>query len=113
MDEAVWAFIQGCEVVDYVVNPDGTRDVRRQNMAANNELARRDPVNGQDRWGGLSPSGESTPYAIAWVDTCTGADIEVVDPPFYAGPYGWGWYAASTEASHEDLEPEPVPAGHR
>jgi hypothetical protein len=87
--------LEGCEIQDWVINPDGTRFLRVQNMAANNELARRNPVDSTDRWGGLSPSGESLPYALAWVDTCTGTDVAVETPGPYVGPYGYGRYGHS------------------
>jgi len=65
-----WA---GCEVTDFVVYPpDGTLIGRELNEAANTELSRR---GGSDRWGGVHPSGEVEPYAIAWMDTCTGAIV--------------------------------------
>lgn len=59
--------MNGCEVRDYVVNPDETRVLRMQNEAANVELARRGET--------TVPSGEVAPYAIAWVNTCGGEVI--------------------------------------
>jgi len=66
--------VTGCEVIDYVVNPDTTRVVRQQNEAANNELTRR---GGADRWGTVVASGELAPYAVAWVNTCDGTEVVV------------------------------------
>lgn len=59
--------MNGCEVVDYVVDTvAGTSTLRTRNEAANVELTRRGLASE------VEPSGEVDPYAIAWVNTCDG-----------------------------------------
>ena len=76
--------LDGCEIVDYVLYPDGTRVYRLQNEAANAELQRR---GGSDRWGTTVVSGDVAPYAIVWVNTCGGETIEkIADLGFSSWP---------------------------
>jgi hypothetical protein len=79
------AFWSGCEIQDWVVNPDGTRTYRQQNHAANLELQRRGDLDL------LVRSGESAPYAVAWVSTCGGEWIEPPDEGVL-GVYGLALY---------------------
>jgi hypothetical protein len=68
--------IHGCEVTDWVLDVDGSvLQYRMQNYAANIELQRRYPDTNADRWGGLSRSGDVSPYGVAWVNTCGGSVI--------------------------------------
>ena len=77
--------LAACEIQDWVVTPE-VRLYRRQNRAANDELLRR------GRESEIEPSGDVFPYAIEWVDTCSGAStIQLPDTPF-VGPYGGGYY---------------------
>jgi hypothetical protein len=96
--------IHGCEVMDFVLNPDGTvLQERMQNLAANIELQRRYPDTQADRWGGLSRSGETEPYAISWVNTCGGSVVEPGTANVLMG-YGVAIYGqmryGGTEGSH-------------